>query len=227
METCSVIQPYLDWYKNIGALFNIFKIRKYCELVCISLIGINDMPKQDFLKSLSHELHYSAIGKWVKLLDVKRMMIDRKLEEIFPNSTNNNILQFYIHFLLSHNAQNRYLHHVNVVQIAAIADCIVTWKVQLSLNLWKSCPHHLIFVNANTFTWLDIDIYLAEFADSHDPVSPCIITVCAAAGCGVTSPCGVWAGQGSSDDWSRTSIQILELQTNLREVWSCTITFPY
>ena len=167
METCSVIQPYLDWYKNIGALFNIFKIREYCEVVCNNLIGINDMPKQDFLKSLSHELHYSAIGKWVKLLDVKRMMIDRKLEEIFPNSINNNILQFYIHFLLSHNAQNRYLHHVNVVQIAAIADCIVTWKVQLSLNLWKSCPHHLIFVNANTW-----DIYLAESADSHDPVSP-------------------------------------------------------
>ena len=186
METCSVIQPYLDWYKNIGTLFKIFKIRKYCELVCSSLIGINDMPKQDFLKSLSHELHYSAIGKWVKLLDVKRMMIDRKLEEIFPNSINNNILQFYIHFLLSHNAQNRYLHHVNVVQIAGIADCIVTWKVQLSLNLWKSCPHHLIFVNANTW-----DIYLAEFADSHDPVSPCIITVCVAAGCGVTSPCAV------------------------------------
>ena len=54
------------------------------------------------------------------------MMIDRKLEEIFPNSINNNILQFYIHFLLSHNAQNRYLHHVNVVQIAGNADCIVT-----------------------------------------------------------------------------------------------------
>ena len=189
-------------------------------MVCSSLIGINDMPKQDFLKSLSHELHYSAIGKWVKLSDVKRIMIDWKLEEIFPNSIN--ILHTSSFIMLKIDI---YIMHVNVnvVQIADIVGCIVSWKVQLSLNLWKSCPHHLIFVNANT-KYFYLNIYLAKFADSHNPVSHCIITRCVDARCGVTSPCGVWAGQGSSDDWSRTSIQILELETNLREVWNCTIT---
>ena len=67
-------------------LIFLIHVRDNCEVVCSSLIGINDMSKQDFLKSLSHELHYSAIGKWVKLSDVKRIMIDWKLEEIFPNS---------------------------------------------------------------------------------------------------------------------------------------------
>ena len=116
------------------------------------------MPKQDFLKSLSHELHYSAIGKWVKLSDVKRIMIDWKLEEIFPNSIN--ILHTSSFIMLKIDI---YIMHVNVnvVQIADIVGCIVSWKVQLSLNLWKSCPHHLIFVNANTKYF-----YLLEYLPS-------------------------------------------------------------